>query len=38
MILEKAGKKSEAIAELQAATKLDPKFEPAQKDLKRLKT
>ena len=38
LILEKAGKKAEAVAELQAATKLDPKFEPAQKDLKRLKT
>jgi tetratricopeptide (TPR) repeat protein len=37
LILEKQGKKSEAIAELQAATKLDPKFEQAQKDLKRLK-
>jgi tetratricopeptide (TPR) repeat protein len=37
MILEKAGKKPEAIAELQASTKLDPKFEQAQKDLKRLK-
>jgi tetratricopeptide (TPR) repeat protein len=37
LILEKAGRKSEAIAELQAATKLDPNFEQAQKDLKRLK-
>ena len=36
-ILEKQGKKPEAITELQAAVKLDPKFEPAQKDLKRLK-
>ena len=38
LILEKEGKKAEAIAELQTATKLDPKFEQAQKDLKRLKT
>lgn len=37
MVLEKAGKKPEAIAELQTSTKLDPKFEQAQKDLKRLK-
>jgi tetratricopeptide (TPR) repeat protein len=37
MILEKQGRKSEAIAELQTATKLDPKFEQAQKDLKRIK-
>ena len=37
-ILEKEEKKPEAIAELQTATKLDPKFEPAQKDLKRLKS
>lgn len=35
--LEKQGKKADAIAELETATKLDPKFEPAQKDLKRLK-
>jgi tetratricopeptide (TPR) repeat protein len=38
MILEKAGRKPEAIAELQTSTKLDPKFEQAQKDLKRLKS
>lgn len=37
LILEKQGRKADAIAELQTATKLDPKFEPAQKDLKRLK-
>jgi tetratricopeptide (TPR) repeat protein len=37
LILEKEGKKPEAIAALQTATKLDPKFEPAQKDLRRLK-
>lgn len=38
LILEKEGKKAEAVAELQTATRLDPKFEQAQKDLKRLKT
>lgn len=37
MILEKEGKKPEAIAELQKAVQLDPKFEQAQKDLKRVK-
>jgi hypothetical protein len=37
LILEKAGRKPEAVAELQTATLLDPKFEQAQKDLKRLK-
>ena len=36
-ILEKEGKKPEAIAELQKAVQLDPKFEQAQKDLKRVK-
>lgn len=37
LILEKQGRKSEAIAEIEIATKLDKKFEPAQKDLKRLR-
>jgi len=37
LVLEKQGRKADAIAELQAATRLDPKFEPAQKDLKRLR-
>lgn len=37
LILEKAGRQADAIAELQTATTLDPKFEPAAKDLKRLK-
>jgi tetratricopeptide (TPR) repeat protein len=37
LILEKEGKKPEAIAALQKAAQLDPKFEPAQKDLKRVK-
>ena len=35
--LEQQSRVPEAIAELQAALKLDPKFEPAKKDLKRLK-
>jgi tetratricopeptide (TPR) repeat protein len=38
LVLEKQGKKAEAVAELQTATRLDPKFEPAQKDLKRLQS
>lgn len=37
LALEQQSRKPEAIAELQLATKLDPKFEPARKDLKRLK-
>ena len=37
LILDKEGKKPEAISELETATRLDPKFEQAQKDLKRLK-
>lgn len=37
LILEKEGRKPEAITELQTAARLDPKFEQAQKDLKRLK-
>lgn len=37
LVYEKMGRKAEAIAELQTAVRLDPKFEPAQKDLKRLK-
>jgi len=37
LILEKEGRQSDAIAELQTATRLDPKFEQAQKDLKRVK-
>jgi tetratricopeptide (TPR) repeat protein len=37
LVLEKQGRKADAIAELQTATRLDPKFEPAQKDLKRLR-
>src|SRR5262249_7748612 len=38
LILEKQGRKPDAIAELQTAVKMDPKFEQAAKDLKRLKT
>ena len=36
-VLEKQGRKPEAIAEMQIAAKMDPKFEQVQKDLKRLK-
>ncbi len=35
--LEKQGRKPEAIAEMETAVKLEPNFEPAKKDLKRLK-
>jgi tetratricopeptide (TPR) repeat protein len=38
LALEKQGRKADAIAELQTSAKLDPKFEQAQKDLKRLKS
>jgi tetratricopeptide (TPR) repeat protein len=37
LAFEKAGRKNDAINEIQAATQLEPGFEPAQKDLKRLK-
>lgn len=37
MVLEKQGRKPEAVAELQTALKLAPKFEQAKTDLKRLK-
>jgi tetratricopeptide (TPR) repeat protein len=36
-LLEKAGRKAEAIAAMEAAVKADPSLEPAKKDLKRLK-
>ena len=36
-VLEKEGKKSEAVAEMETAVKLDPKLEDAKKDLKRLR-
>ena len=34
--LEKQGRRDEAVAELRTAVKLDPKFEPAKKELKRM--
>src|SRR3954470_9849202 len=37
LVLEKQGRKPDAIAEMQIAAKMDPKFEQVQKDLKRLK-
>jgi tetratricopeptide (TPR) repeat protein len=37
LVYEKEGRKAEAVAELQTSVKLKPDFEPAQKDLKRLK-
>lgn len=36
-ILEKQGRKPDAVTEYQAAIRLEPSFEPAQKDLKRLR-
>ena len=36
-VLEKEGKKAEAIAEMETAVKLDPKLDDAKKDLKRLR-
>lgn len=36
-VLEKEGKKPEAIAELETSIRLQPNFEPAKKDLKRLR-
>jgi tetratricopeptide (TPR) repeat protein len=37
LILEKQGRAAEALAALQTSVRLDPKFEPAKNDLKRLK-
>lgn len=37
LVLEKEGRKPEAISELQSALSIDPNFELAKKDLKRLK-
>jgi len=37
LVLEKQGRKADAIAELQTAARMDPAFEQAQKDLKRVK-
>lgn len=35
--LEKQGRKPEAVTEVEMAVRMDPKFEPASKDLKRMK-
>lgn len=37
LILEKQGRRADAIAALQTATRMDPKFEQAQKDLRRVR-
>lgn len=37
LALEKQGRKGDAVAEIETATRLDPKFEPAKKDLQRLR-
>ena len=37
LILEKEGRKADAIKELEEALRLEPDFENAKKDLKRLK-
>lgn len=37
LALEKEGKRTEALAEIETANRLDPKFAPAKKDLQRLK-
>ena len=36
LAFEKAGRKSDAVKEIQVATQMEPDFEPAKKDLKRL--
>ena len=38
LLLEKAGRKQEAITAIETAVRLDPAFEPAKKDLKRLRS
>ena len=38
LTLEKAGRKADALAELQEAVRQNRNFEPAQKDLKRLRS
>ena len=38
LLLEKQGRKAEAIAELEQAVRMNPDFENAKKDLKRLKS
>jgi tetratricopeptide (TPR) repeat protein len=37
LVLEKQGRKNDAISELQTAVNMKPEFEPAKKDLKRLR-
>jgi len=37
LVLEKEGRKPEAVSEIQSALSINPDFEPAKKDLKRLK-
>lgn len=37
LAFEKAGRRSDAVKEIQIATQMEPDFEPAQKDLKRLR-
>jgi tetratricopeptide (TPR) repeat protein len=37
LAFEKAGRKEDAVKEIQVATQMEPGYEPAQKDLKRLK-
>jgi tetratricopeptide (TPR) repeat protein len=38
LVLEKEGRKADAVAEVETATKMDPNFAQAQKDLKRLRS
>ena len=38
LVLEKEGRKADAVAEVETATKMDPNFTQAQKDLKRLRS
>jgi len=37
LVLEKQGRKDQALAEIKTAVNLDPNLKPAQEDLKRLK-
>ena len=37
LVVEKEGEKPEAVAEVQNAVNINPDFEPAKKDLKRLR-
>jgi len=38
LVLEKLGRKQDAVAELQIAVKMDPQLKPAKNDLKRLQS